>query len=618
MQTPRIPKNELARLDTLKNYYIMDSTPEEEFDNLTKLASEVCGTPISLITFLDETRQWFKSATGLTAKETSKEISFCGHAILGDELFEVQDTLDDERFKDNPLVTQDPKIRFYAGMPISAMDGSNLGTLCVIDKIPRKLEPHQRKSLYRIGKQVIALLEHRKALFEIDRLKNKLEESSTFYNVLLNSTDESIISTTLDGLITSFNQGAEKMLGYKAEEVVGKVTPAILHDPDEVKAYAEELSMAYGKSIQPGFEVLVLKAREGKVNSRRWTYFREDGTKLIVTLSITAIRDYHGEVTGYLGVARDNTTLVETERSLSNLNSIMERTGQMAKVGGWEINLLNNELKWTKEVFNIHEIESSTPPPLEDAIGFYPLEVRPTIAAAFKRAIEEGLAWDMELPFITANGNHIWVRSQGVPILAHGKACSLTGAFQDITQRKLAEEQIRQLAFYDPLTALPNRRLLLDRLEKALASSVRSKKFGALMFIDLDNFKTLNDTLGHEKGDMLLQEVAKRLKRCLRDEDTLARFGGDEFVIMIENLDNDIEQATSFAHKIGNKILNELNHTFDFDRYQHLSTPSIGIALFNNHTKSVSELIKQADTAMYKSKAAGRNRLSFFSEVNLQ
>ena len=138
------------------------------------------------------------------------------------------------------------------------------------------------------------------------------------------------------------------------------------------------------------------------------------------------------------------------------------------------------------------------------------------------------------------------------------------------------------------------------------------------MFIDLDNFKTLNDRFGHDKGDMLLQEVASRLKMCVRDDDTVARLGGDEFVIMVENLNSDIDQAALLAGKIGGKILNELNRTFDFDGYQHLSTPSIGIALFNDRTRSVSELIKQSDTAMYQSKVAGRNRLTFYSETNLQ
>jgi diguanylate cyclase (GGDEF)-like protein/PAS domain S-box-containing protein len=200
---------------------------------------------------------------------------------------------------------------------------------------------------------------------------------------------------------------------------------------------------------------------------------------------------------------------------------------------------------------------------------------------------------------------------------SHGKPKSIFAIQTDITLRKQTENKIIEMAFYDGLTNLPNRRLLLDRLEKALASSVRSKNYGVLMFIDLDNFKIVNDTLGHDKGDKLLQEISKMLRICVRDEDTVARLGGDEFVIMIEDLSDDFELAKSYANMIGNKVLNELNQTFDFDGYKHVSTLSIGITLFNGQKEHVSQLVKEADSAMYKSKVAGRNRITFWNEVNL-
>jgi diguanylate cyclase (GGDEF)-like protein/PAS domain S-box-containing protein len=237
----------------------------------------------------------------------------------------------------------------------------------------------------------------------------------------------------------------------------------------------------------------------------------------------------------------------------------------------------------------------------------------------FDKATKELMQHDEWVGEVTEHhkdGSMLVIESHWSLVRDHeGKPKSIFSVKSDITSRKLADKKIQEMAFYDTLTKLPNRRLLVDRLEKALISSVRSKSFGALMFIDLDNFKILNDTLGHDKGDMLLQEVATRLKSCVRDEDTVSRLGGDEFVIMIENLNSDIDEASAFAEMIGNKILNELNHTFDFDGYQHLSTPSIGITLFNNQTKNVNEIIKQADTAMYQSKAAGRNRMTFYSET---
>ena len=191
----------------------------------------------------------------------------------------------------------------------------------------------------------------------------------------------------------------------------------------------------------------------------------------------------------------------------------------------------------------------------------------------------------------------------------------------DITLKKVAEEQIRNLAFYDPLTKLPNRRLMLDRLEHALSSRARQKRHGAVMMIDLDNFKTLNDSLGHDAGDKLLVSVASRLESCIREGDTVARMGGDEFVVIIEDLDE-----TSLVEKqtqaVARKIITLLNEPYllpqDFNKdtqnvIQYHCSCSVGIALFSEQGITVNELIKQADTAMYSAKAAGRNTLRFFA-----
>jgi diguanylate cyclase (GGDEF)-like protein/PAS domain S-box-containing protein len=183
---------------------------------------------------------------------------------------------------------------------------------------------------------------------------------------------------------------------------------------------------------------------------------------------------------------------------------------------------------------------------------------------------------------------------------------------QDITLRKQSEEEIHRLAFYDSLTHLPNRRLLHERLIQSMSIGARSGKHGALMFIDLDNFKTLNDTKGHDAGDLLLKEAADRLTRNVREGDTVARLGGDEFVIALESLSSTPQEASTQAEMIAEKIRIELSQPYLLNRYEHNSSASIGVSLFRGHQDSLDEILKQADLAMYQAKASGRNKVCFF------
>ncbi len=193
-----------------------------------------------------------------------------------------------------------------------------------------------------------------------------------------------------------------------------------------------------------------------------------------------------------------------------------------------------------------------------------------------------------------------------------GTTTNYVATLTDLTQRKADEDKIERLALFDHLTHLPNRRLLIDRLNKALASSARSGHEGAILFIDLDNFKNLNDTLGHDKGDLLLQQVAQRLLACVRDEDTVARLGGDEFVVMLEDLSKQPMEAATQIKSVGEKILASLRNSYQLGDNLYRCTPSIGATLFNSHFEAVDELFKQADIAMYQAKVSGRNTLRFF------
>ena len=230
-------------------------------------------------------------------------------------------------------------------------------------------------------------------------------------------------------------------------------------------------------------------------------------------------------------------------------------------------------------------------------------------------------AWSGEMPQQHRSGHSLDMEGRWTLVCSDdGQPESILAINTDITERKATERQIQRLAFYDALTGLPNRMLLMDRTRHALASAQRHQQGGALLFIDLDNFKTLNDTLGHDKGDLLLQRVGQRLGTCVRNIDTVARLGGDEFVVLLEGLSAEHDALVRNARDVGEKILACLSAPYDLDGSQYRSTPSIGIAPFrgsgaphgSGHGDTVGELLKQADLAMYQAKTAGRNTLRFF------
>ena len=240
---------------------------------------------------------------------------------------------------------------------------------------------------------------------------------------------------------------------------------------------------------------------------------------------------------------------------------------------------------------------------------------RDAMRDAYQRAVAEKSGFNVEYPLRRPqDGRVIWVHVMGrLEFDDKGAPSRIVGTVQDISQRKKAEDDIRNLAFYDPLTGLPNRRLLTDRLSHALSERALDHTHGALMFIDLDNFKDLNDTLGHDKGDALLRMVALRLLSCVRELDTVARLGGDEFVLLLSQLDlSEGGTPESVARVVGERVLAALARPYPLAGTHHTSTPSIRVTLFADEGLSVDEVLKRADVAMYQSKAAGRNTLRFY------
>lgn len=304
-------------------------------------------------------------------------------------------------------------------------------------------------------------------------------------DTIIQSANYSIIATDTQGIITTFNSSAEKMLGYNRSELINKSTPGLFHDVPEIVNHCEKISKKLNISLKPGFESIVALAKEGKIDENNWTYIHKDGHRIPVHLSVTALYDTDGSISGYLGIAND------------------------------------------------------------------------------------------------------------------------------ISKKLEAEEKLEQLAYFDQLTQLPNRRLYNDRLNQTIALAERNKTQFSIFFIDLDKFKFVNDTYGHEIGDKLLINVAGTISQCIRKSDTVARLGGDEFTVILQGLESHYDKKP--ISLIAEKVIQELSKTITIDGHNLNIGASIGIAIYPQDGCEVSTLNKHADIAMYQAKDEGRGRYCFFS-----
>lgn len=307
-----------------------------------------------------------------------------------------------------------------------------------------------------------------------------------------------------------------------------------------------------------------------------------------------------------------NSKLAESEAHLK----LAQHVGKM---GSWHFDIPESKLTWSEEIYRMFG------EPLDKTISFevFTSHIHPDDLAAvlstWDRALQ-GAPYDIEHRVRVRDGVR-WVNEVAeVTFSPSGTPLFAMGTVQDITERKQMEEQIRNLAFYDTLTQLPNRRLLNDRLDHAMSASKRSGHYGALMFLDLDNFKPLNDLYGHAVGDSLLIEVARRISGCVRAVDTVARFGGDEFVVILNELDVDKAASTAQASIVAEKIRAALAESYLLtihkegnaeNTVEHRCTSSIGVVVFINHEEKPDDLLKLADAAMYKAKESGRNQICF-------
>jgi len=394
------------------------------------------------------------------------------------------------------------------------------------------------------------------------------------------------------------NPAFEKMLGYGRGELADKSTLPLYRDQAAYEAF--------------GAQAYPVVARH-EVFRSQFEYVRKDATPIWVDVSGSLLDGESGEsLWGFIDVTERRLH----ERAIRQSEQRMELALEGADLGMWDYDIVSGQVVHNQRLFSMLGYEP-------DAFALTPATVRSLIhpedlgqlTSSFHATLKGEIAQlDVECRVEHRNGSWVWVRSRGKVVERNeaGRATRMAGTNSNISARKANEARIHELAFFDPLTKLPNRRLLLDRLSLALPSSDRHDSFGALLFLDLDNFKALNDTRGHDIGDLLLVEVARRLASCVRAQDTVSRLGGDEFVVMLEDL-HPVEQiATDEAAAVGTKILEVIGSPYLLGAYSHTCTCSIGVALFKGTNASPGELIKRADIAMYKAKAANRNTIRFF------
>ena len=305
----------------------------------------------------------------------------------------------------------------------------------------------------------------------------------------------------------------------------------------------------------------------------------------------------------------DVTSYIQEQAARKKANDLLEATQAIAMVGGWEINLQTQELSWSPQVYQIFDTtpEDFTPTPASTAAMFTPAGA--DIVAASYEGHHEGLVeHDFELEMITRTGRHIWVHSRGTTLWERGRPVKRTAIMQDITTRKQSEAMIWEQAHFDALTGLPNRRMLRDRLSQELKKCRRDGFQLALLMIDLDHFKEVNDTLGHDRGDDLLKQVSQRILHCMRETDTVARMGGDEFTVVVTELHDPMNLQSILP-----KLLQALSSVFQLGHDQVFVSASIGVTVYPNDGLEIETLLRNADQAMYVAKGGGRNRFSFFT-----
>lgn len=437
---------------------------------------------------------------------------------------------------------------------------------------------------------------------ERKQLASELARTRDQQKLILDTAEEGIYGLDLQGLTTFVNPAASRMLGWQAEELIGQRMHDLLHHtrPD---------GTPYPGAQCPIYATL----KDGIVHHiDDELFFRKDGSGFPVEY-ISAPKYVDGVISGAVVTFNDISERKQAEEAL-RIAAVAFETNEPIIITD-----ANADIIRVNRAFS--EVAGYSP---EEVLGKNPRMMnsgrheRSFYIEMWQELLHTG-SWSGEIWDKRKNGE-IYPKWMNISAVRneHQEITHYVAIFSDITARKRVEDEIHHMAFYDALTSLPNRRLLLDRLATALNASARRNDYGAVMFIDLDRFKDLNDTLGHDYGDLLLIEVGKRIKSCVREMDTVARIGGDEFVVLIESFSEDQNDAMRRVALVAEKIRNALVQPYRLKEHEHRSTPSIGISLYHGNEDSLDALIEHADMAMYQVKKSGRNAVRFFDPVMQQ
>lgn len=437
-----------------------------------------------------------------------------------------------------------------------------------------------------IGEMARATLVFRDNLIRIAQAEERLKNAVILrlHHKALGSISQGVLIVDGQGAVTFVNAALCAITGYPEDEILGRAPDFLWADADGSAAL---WSSAGAPCTLPGK--------------------RRDGEPFWFEATVSPVQGGQGETTHRVLVLRDITEHRRIEQEMRIAATAFESLHGMIVTDANGIILRVNRAFTRVTGYTADEVIGHTPALFKSGrhdADFY---------VKMWQSLADRGAWFGEIWDRRKNGE-VFPLLQSISAVRgeDGQVTHYVAAFSDISERKEAEEKIRHLAFYDPLTGLPNRRLLVDRLQQAMVLGERTGNHGALLFIDLDEFKSLNDTLGHDVGDLLLIEVASRLLEAIRASDTAARLGGDEFVVMLEELAEEATEAAEQARLVGEKVLVALNQPYHLAGHELRSTPSIGLTLFAGRRATIDELMRQADLAMYQSKSAGRNALHFF------